>query len=256
MKDHLSDLKKKEVKRERIELGDGKMCDLVGYEVEGYGYVEFTENIGVSNGEFRRSRSMMPFSYLDAKCADFKWDIYGVNTDMAKKVANSIIINFDKYQKEGKSLYIYSKTKGSGKTFLACCLANEIMNRHDICVKFISIPDLLEMTKRSFKDFTEKEDLNKIRTAELLILDDIGAETKKEWIDTELFRLIDFRYTSKRVTIFTSNIEIDHLKLNDRIIDRIFSMCVKLNLPEKSIRAMHADRENKEFISEILKGAE
>lgn len=51
----------------------------------------------------------------------------------------------------------------------------------------------------------EKEDLEKIRTAELLILDDIGAETKKEWIDTELFRLIDYRYSNKRVTIFTSN---------------------------------------------------
>ena len=59
---------------------------------------------------------------------------------------------------------------------------------------------------------------------------DCRAETKKEWIDTELFRLIDYRYSNKRVTIFTSNIPMDSLKLNERIVDRIFSMCIKLDL--------------------------
>ena len=109
------------------------------------------------------------------------------------------------------------------------------------------------MTKQSYKDFAEKENINKIYAAELLILDDLGAEIKKEWIDTELFRLIDYRYTNKRVTIFTSNISMESLKLNDRIVDRIFSMCIKLNLPEKSIRAMQADSENMKFLKGVMK---
>ena len=111
------------------------------------------------------------------------------------------------------------------------------------------------MTKKSYKDFMEKEDIERIRKAELLILDDIGAEIKKEWVDIELFRLIDYRYSNQRVTIFTSNISMNNLKLNERIVDRIFSMCIKLDLPEKSIRTMQAHDENMEFLRNKKKNA-
>jgi DNA replication protein DnaC len=57
------------------------------------------------------------------------------------------------------------------------------------------------------------------------------------------------------VTIFTSNIPMDSLKLNERIVDRIFSMCIKLDLPEKSIRTMQAHDENMEFLKEVMKNA-
>ena len=134
-------------------------------------------------------------------------------------------------------------------------MANEIMKDRDICVKFISVPELLEMTKKSYKDFAREENLDRIKTAELLILDDIGAETKKEWIDTELFRLIDYRYSNKKVTIFTSNVAMDMLKLNDRIVDRIYRRSLRLPLPEKSVRSMQADEENMKFMQNILKKA-
>lgn len=250
------DISKEELSRERIEQHDGKMCDLVAYQVKDYGYAEYIENREISNGEFRRSRSLMPFNYLDATMEKFRWDLYGENVSSQERIAQSFIERFREYQRKGKGLYIFSKTKGSGKTLLACCLANGVMEYVDICVKFISVPELLEMTKKSYKDFIEKEDIEKIWAAELLILDDIGTETKKEWIDTELFRLIDYRYSNKKVTIFTSNIAIDALKLNERIVDRIFSMCIKLDLPEKSIRTMQAHDENMNFLKNIMKNAQ
>lgn len=253
MKKWKDNLEKKELSRERLELEDGKMCDLVAYDVENYGFVEYAEKIEISNGDFRRSRSLMPFNYLDASMDKFRWDVYGEDVNMQREIAKSFIAKFNEYQKAGKGLYIFSNTKGSGKTLLSCCLANGVMEKLDICVKFISVPELLEMTKKSYKDFTKEEDLESIRKSELLILDDIGAEIKKEWVDTELFRLIDYRYSSKRVTIFTSNIPIDALKLNERIVDRIFSMCIRLDLPEKSIRAMQANTENMTFMRKILR---
>ncbi len=68
-----------------------------------------------------------------------------------------------------------------------------------------------------------------------------------------MFRLIDYRYSNKRVTIFTSNISMNALKLNERIVDRIFSMCIKLDLPEKSIRTIQAHDENMEFLKGVIK---
>lgn len=246
---------KRELSREKVELEGGKLCDLVSYDVKDYGFAEYVENIEVSNGEFRRARSMMPFKYLDANMKRFRWDIYGCDTSPERKKAESFIAGFHEYQKKGKWLYIFSKTKGSGKTFLSCALANEILKREDICLKFISVPELLEMTKESYKDFVKKENLEIIRTSDLLILDDVGTEVKKDWVDTELFRLIDYRSNSRKVTIFTSNVEMERLKLNDRIVDRIYEASVKLHLPEKPIRAMKADKENMVFMQELFKNA-
>lgn len=246
---------KKELSREKVELEDGKMCDLVSYNVKDYGFAEYAENIEVSNGDFRRSRSMIPFDCIDACMNKFLWDIYDSDTTIPKRIAESFITHFYEYQKSGRGLYIFSKTKGSGKTFLACAMANEIIKDKDICVKFILVPELLDMTKKSYRDFAREDDLDRIKDAELLILDDIGAETKKEWVDTELFRLIDYRYSNKKITIFTSNVEMDMLKLNDRIIDRIYGRNLRLPLPEKSVRSMQADEENIKFMQNILKNA-
>lgn len=251
--DHSNKPEKQELSRKKLQLDGGRFCDLVGYDVEGYGFAEYAENIWISNGEFRRSRSLMPFQYLDAGPAAFKWDIYGIDVSGMKNYANAFILNFDMFRQEGKGLYIYSRTKGSGKTMLACCLANGIMEKRDICVKFISIPEFLETTKKKYNGFAELEELKAIRRAELLIIDDIGVEMKKEWIDTELFRLIDFRYSGQKVTVFTSNVEIEDLKLDDRIVDRIYSMSIPLKLPEISIRKKNTDQNNQKFLKSIEK---
>lgn len=230
-------------------------CDLVLYDVENYGNADFVENVEVGNGEFRRARAMLPFAYLDARAKNFKWDMYGESTEAQKKIVNAFLVKFGEWKKNGKGLYIFSRTKGSGKTMLSCCIANELMERLDICVKFISIPELLEMTKDSYNDAAKRADMDVIRTADLLIIDDIGVEMKKDWVDSVLFRLIDWRYTGKLVTILTSNVEIDNLKLDSRITERLYEMCVQINLPEVSIRRKKAKIENDNFLNELLKNA-
>ena len=128
---------REELSREHIELQDGKMCDLVAYNVKDYGYAEYAENIEVSNGEFRRTRSLIPFNYLDASIQAFRWDLYGENVEVQRSIAESFIKRFCEYQKAGKGLYIYSRTKGSGKTLLACSLANGVMeylDMREICI--------------------------------------------------------------------------------------------------------------------------
>lgn len=93
---------REELSRERIELQDGKMCDLVAYDVKAYGYVEYAENIEQSNGDFRRTRSLIPFNYLDANMSKFRWDIYGVDVKLQQGIAKSFVEQFKKYQKAGK----------------------------------------------------------------------------------------------------------------------------------------------------------
>lgn len=236
---------------ERVELED-QICSLTKYDIEDYGHAEYIGDMEITSSEYRKSRSMIPQIYTDAAMEKFDWNIYGCDTGFQREIVNTFIERFEELKKASVGLYIYSKTKGSGKTFLACCIANEIMKRHDISVKFISVPEFLELKKKSYSDSTEKENLEAIKNASLLILDDIGAETKKDWADAELFDLIDYRYGKRLLTLFTSNLSVEKLELNARTIDRIYDMAQTINLPEVPVRKTMADKRKMDVFSRLM----
>ncbi len=199
----------------------------------------------------RRNRSLIPAEYVHKTGKDFDWSKYGEDMTAQRKIVNAFVMEFYSFRREGRGLYIFSKTRGSGKTMLACCTANEILKRHDITVKFISVPDYIELIKE--KDDSSRETREAIMNAGLLILDDVGAQVEnKEWISTALFRLIDRRYTNHYPTIFTSNVRIDELKTDDRISDRIYAVSAPIIMPEVSVRKQIADRFTREFLNRVM----
>ena len=196
---------------------------------------------------------MIPFEHLDKTAKDFDWNIYGSGAlEMERKLTNAFVLNFQKFRKEGKGIYIYSSTKGTGKTYLSYCLANEVMRRYDVNAKFTSILEYLDLTKKGYSSMADKEGKDGIVKATVLILDDIGVEVSREWVNTTLYQLINYRYANKLITIITSNYPVEQLKVDDRIKDRINAMCLPLHIPEVSIRAMKTDKANSEFIHEVF----
>lgn len=69
----------------------------------------------------------------------FRMDVYQ-NPDSKKKVSDACKIiktyldDFEKQKEQGMGLFIWSRTKGSGKTRIAAGIANELMKRY--AVKF------------------------------------------------------------------------------------------------------------------------
>ena len=223
------------------------------YDIKDYGYTSFLDAPIPQNGEFRSCRSMIPFEYLDKTAKDFDWNIYRSGSlETERKLTNAFVLNFQKFRKEGKGIYIYSSTKGTGKTYLSYCLANEVMGRYDVNVKFTSVLEYLDLTKKGYSSMADKEEKDSIAKATVLILDDIGVEVSREWVNTTLYQLINYRYSNKLITVITSNYPIEQLKVDDRIKDRINAMCLPLHLPEVSIRALETDRSNSEFIHEVF----
>ena len=203
--------------------------------------------------ERRRSRSMMPPEYVYKRAKDFKWSKYNEITEQQKKIANAFVVRFDDFRREGRGLYIYSKTKGSGKTLLACCLANEIMERLDISVKFVSITEYIELLKG--KTDQEKEIVKSIFDCRLLVLDDIGAEvTEKEWINNSVFRLVDYRDKNMLSTIYTSNYKMEDLPGDERTVNRILGHSIPVPMPEFSVRSMKAKEKTGAFLKSVLLG--
>lgn len=225
---------------------------LKDYDIENYGPAVYSDDLTHDDGEFRKARSLIPFEYLDKTGNDFNWKIYGVDTKFHSKISNAFIANFEKFRTAGKGLYIYSRTCGSGKTMLACCLLNEIVKRYDVNVKFINVLDYLELTKKGYSSAEDKEEKQSILGATVLVLDDIGVEVNKGWIDTTLYQLINFRYSNKLPTIITSNLPIEELKVDDRIKDRLNERCIKLRVPDVSIRSEKSADDNTEFMNSIM----
>lgn len=231
---------------------------LVVYDVPGYGETQPFEYFGESentsprgDSERRIGLSMMPTEYRDKTAKDFDWSLYGENVDMQKRTVNAFVTQYADFEKSGRGLYIFSKAKGSGKTYLACILANEVLKYKAFSIKFVNCVDLVEIIKS--KDDSDRDILSSIYRCRLLILDDIGTQDGSQpWINEALFRLIDYRYREKRPVIFTSNCDTAHLTCDERIAQRIDAMSVPVKMPEKSIRKQMAMRDTKEFLQSIM----
>lgn len=220
-----------------------------GYFVEdenGYEFLLPGRRIAKEETEFRKIRAMMPVEFMNLTGKDFKWEMYGEGVDKPKGTVNNFITKYEALSSKGMGLYIFSQTKGSGKTMLSCCILNELSKRYIGSVKFINALDLLEMTKRGYQQ--EETEIESLYMCRVLVIDDIGVQLDKDWVNTVFYRLVNERYGSRKPTIYTSNMAIHDLKMDDRIIDRIESTSFEVHLPEVPLRSIIRKAEKDKLI--------
>ncbi len=113
-------------------------------------------------------------------------------------------------------------THGCGKTHLAAAAAHLLLER-DQPVLFTTVPDLLDHLRATFaptSEVTYDSLYTQMREAEVLVLDDLGAQQTTPWAEEKLFQLINHRYVWRSSTIITTN----HIRLsgvNERIRSRL-----------------------------------
>ncbi|SFG44386.1 replicative DNA helicase loader DnaI [Desulfotomaculum arcticum] len=143
----------------------------------------------------------------------------------AKSFVNNMLINSPT---EGLLL---TGPVGSGKTFLACCIANELLSRNKK-ILFVVVPDLLDQIKATYgpnrsNTVTESDLLDTAREVPMLILDDLGAHNYTDWTRNKIFSIINYRLNYLLPTVITSNINLEDLEehLGERTTSRIVQMC-------------------------------
>jgi len=100
---------------------------------------------------------------------------------------------------------------GCGKTHLAVAIANERIG-HTEPALFQVVPDLLDHLRATFapnSPVTYDELFEEVRSAPLLILDDLGAQSSSPWADEKLFQIINHRYNHRLPTVITTNLPLD-----------------------------------------------
>lgn len=114
---------------------------------------------------------------------------------------------------------------GTGKTFLCASILNffEEQKRE---IHYTNQRRFMSDIQKGFgENVTHEYSIDKISYKNILILDDLGAATNTEWQKEMLLDLIDKRYSFKKKTLITSNLNKDQLYelLGNRIASRILS---------------------------------
>lgn len=149
----------------------------------------------------------MPYHIKIAKMSNIE-----INSTRAKiiKWINKFYDDF-KSDKQTKGLYL-SGSFGSGKTYILSALLNELSKLNYSCI-IVYYPELLRSIKESFNSDDYNERINEIKKCDLLLLDDIGAETTTPWNRDEILgTILQYRMDNKKGTFFTSNLNIKELE--------------------------------------------
>ena len=182
--------------------------------------------------------------------SDFDWTIYNADLTREKRIVDQFIEQFPEFERERLGLFITSKTRGSGKTYLANAIGGELINRYAAEIRSVSASDLLEISKQKYDDGYDPFD--SIISCRVLILDDLGQKlTGRDWLTDILYRIIDKRYQTKRIMIITSNVPLPELDFDDRIVDRLNAMTVTVKIPEVCIRAREANTRKRAILQKL-----
>jgi DNA replication protein DnaC len=109
---------------------------------------------------------------------------------------------------EGKANAALLGPPGVGKTHLAVAVLKQVMESSGARGLFYDTRDLLRVIRSTYDpsiQTTELEILRPVMTADLLVLDDLGAEKTSEWVEETMNLIVNTRYNERRLTIFTSN---------------------------------------------------
>lgn len=158
----------------------------------------------------------------------YKWTFE--NDDMQNpklsQAMQNYVKHFTKFKAEGKGLLMYGNV-GTGKSYYAACIANSLID-NDYTVLMTNFARLTNKIQGMFEG--KQEYIDSLNHYSLLIIDDLGAERKSEYMIEQVFNIVDARYRSGLPMIITTNLMLDELTNPQsteysRIYDRILERC-------------------------------
>lgn len=173
--------------------------------------------------EVKRLRKL---GFPDAEMANWTFDNDDGSDAKISSIAHKYVDNFAEMKQRGKGLLLYGNV-GSGKTYIAASIANELISRGRPCLvtNFARITNTLQGMFDGKQRYLD--DLNRL---DLLVIDDLSAERDTQFMNEMIFNVVDARYRSGKPLIVTSNLTSAELMRpssidKQRIYSRVLEMC-------------------------------
>ena len=159
----------------------------------------------------------------------------------------------------GKGL-LFTGSIGVGKTHLAVGVLRRLVQERGVKGLFCDYRELLKSIQNSYNpqvQTTELELLKPVFAAEVLVLDDLGAQKPNEWVWDTVALILNSRYNDRLTTIITTNYpdlpagaaEVDRKaragsarstrsgdRIGDRMRSRLAEMCVRVEMTGEDFR--------------------
>ena len=178
----------------------------------------------------KQRRDNLPRRYQGCTWGDL--DKRGIPEDIRDnyEIIKNYALHFAEAQKTGSGL-ILAGNIGRMKTTMAATVCNQLLWA-GFSVFFVPMAELLQMMLSYGKRQSgiELDNLQRrVRDVYLLILDDVGAEYKNDWVIQSFDAMISNRYNNLKPILITTN-------LNMRIFDRLKQCNLLLSFDGKSLR--------------------
>lgn len=153
-------------------------------------------------------------------------------------VCRRYIEQWDAMLEQNMGILFYG-TVGTGKSFFACAIANELAKQM-VPTVMTNFPRLLNLLQSS-KD--RQQLLDSLQSYKLLVIDDLGVERDSSYAAEQVYSVIDARAHAKLPLIVTTNLTMEDLKQPgtmqySRIYDRVLEQCpITLRMTGESRRA-------------------
>lgn len=150
------------------------------------------EELVFSSGILNMSR------FRNATFQSFQTNIPGVKIAYSKAV---------KFADDPDGWLVLVGPYGCGKTHLAAAIARKRIEASDV-VLVQTAPDLLDYLRSAFSPESNQsydERFEAMKKADLLVIDDYGAQTDSPWAMEKVFQLLNYRYNTGAATVITSN---------------------------------------------------
>ncbi len=160
----------------------------------------------------------------------------GLSPEAAQSLRNALRAAKNYAESSEGWLVLLGRT-GSGKTHLAAAIAHHLEGK-GIAVEFCVVPDLLEMLRSAFREDAHgghfDEVFEAVRTASVLVLDDLGVHSATPWAQEKLFQILNYRYNAKLPTVITIGCPLDDLPDSwvSRMYDTKVSMIFEIEAPD------------------------
>jgi DNA replication protein DnaC len=202
--------------------------------------------------ERRLAAAHIPERYRHCSLDTYETAFRGANPSLAKALMSARkFAETYPVDTAGNGL-LFVGTAGLGKTHLAVSVLQRLVQERGVRGLFCDYRELLKNIQNSYNpqvNTTELELLKPVFAAEVLVLDDLGAQKPNDWVWDTVALILNTRYNDKQSTIITTNYldlpagggaktdaerAARELTLGDRIGDRMRSrlaeMCVRVEM--------------------------
>lgn len=169
------------------------------------------------------------------------------------EMAKRYVQHWEDFLETASGLLLWGNV-GTGKSFIAGCIANALLDK--------GVPVIMTNFARLLNKLTDmyagdrNAYIDSFKRYPLMIIDDLGIERNSEFAREQVFSVIDSRYRSQLPMIVTTNLSLKKLKNPEdmaraRIYDRVLERCMPIRVNDQNIRNLNKET-NLERMKQLL----